>query len=90
MLKRAIPFILTFAFGLIIASFFVNIMPSFEFKRGGRHHRKHQFEELQRENDRLRQENDRLKMEKTDTEDFDFHIDAPMPPPPPATVPRNR
>lgn len=90
MSKRVISFILTFVAGLIVASFFVSIMPRFEFKRGGRHGRKHHFEELQRENEQLRQENERLKMEKMNAEDFDMHIDAPMPPPPPATVPRNR
>ncbi len=83
MLKRAIPFILTFAFGLIIASFFVNIMPSFEFKRGKKRCKKAN-QELRLENDRLRQENSRLKMEKMNAEEF-YAV-----PPPIQTEPRSR
>jgi hypothetical protein len=59
MLKRIIPFIATFAIGLIIASFFVNVIPSFKFKRSG-HRSRH---ELRKENERLRIENERLKAE---------------------------
>src|SRR4051812_3267473 len=59
-LKRALPFLATFAMGLFIASFFVNIGPRF----GSSEHRIRRFEQIQRlmmENDELREENLRLK-----------------------------
>jgi hypothetical protein len=84
MLKRIIPFILTFVISLIVASFFVSIVPSFKFKRGG--HRKH--EQLRYENERLRVENERLKAERAfeinEVPDVDF--DVPPPPPMPKKV----
>ncbi len=60
--KRIIPFFLTFAAGLLIASIFVPITaPSFRnADRGGRWR---QHKELKRENYNLRRENDRLKQE---------------------------
>ena len=67
--KRIIPFFLTFAAGLLIASIFVPITtPSFRnADRGGkwRHHRecKREKESLRRENDRMRQELDEIKRE---------------------------
>lgn len=81
MLKRVIPFILTFAFGLIIASFFVNIMPNFEFKRGKKKCRKAN-QELRWENDRLRQENERLRGQN--------NLEIYKVPAPIESVPRNK
>ena len=93
--KRIIPFFLTFAAGLLIASIFVPINgPSFRnADRGGkwRHHR-----ECKREKEALRQEIDRLKLELEQTRinaDANFNtleyqvpeirIEVPAPPPPP-------
>lgn len=62
-IKRVIPFFLTFAAGLFIASFFVTLSaPSFEGvrkSRSDRHGKKH----CKSENERLRAENERLKSE---------------------------
>jgi len=60
-LKRILPFFLTFAFGLLIASFFVSITPNFKFQKRGwsRHQQYHQ--RLESENQRLRDENNLLK-----------------------------
>ncbi len=63
-IKRIVPFFLTFAVGLFIASFFVTIAaPTFRFSLGGerfgRHQKYHRMMEF--ENQRLREENERLK-----------------------------
>lgn len=59
--KRMLPFLATFAVGIFIASFFVNInAPSF---RGGRGKRHHEMKRLHVENEELRNENLRLKNE---------------------------
>jgi len=63
--KRVIPFFLTFAAGLFIASFFVTIAaPSFQFKNRNwkRNHRQYD-RQMELENQRLREENMRLKSE---------------------------
>ncbi len=93
--KRFIPFFLTFAVGLFIASFFVAITaPSFNFRRGG----SHKFREIQRlrtENRELRSDNIKLKrqLEEARRNSLDvafpveevppFEMDVPLPPPPP-------
>ena len=59
LLKRAIPFFATFAFGLFIASFFVSISPRFERHERGRCHR--DMWEMRIENEQLREENQRLR-----------------------------
>ena len=63
-IKRVLPFFLTFAVGLFIASFFVTIAaPSFQFKnRGWRNHRQY-HQRIESENQQLREENMRLKNE---------------------------
>jgi hypothetical protein len=93
MLKRIIPFIASFAIGLIIASFFVSIIPSFKIKRGG--HRRHS--ELRYENERLRVENERLKAENEFTREVVPmraeeipNVEPPVPPMPPVTPKRIR
>lgn len=94
--KRIIPFFLTFAAGLLIASIFVPITaPSFRnAERGGkwRHHKecKRDREALRRENSRLKEELEQLRR---DTADIEFRtleygvpevrIEVPAPPPPP-------
>jgi hypothetical protein len=90
MLKRAIPFILTFILGLAIASIFVSVKPNFNFKRGDRHRNHRQIvSELELENDQLRIENQRLRSGQFGEMDTLMHIDelgdieqivpAPMP-----------
>jgi hypothetical protein len=90
-IKRALPFLATFAMGIFIASFFVSVGPRTSF----REHRMRRFEEMQRlrmENDELRQENLRLKNrlnitgDDADTENYlgpDEDTPALLPPPPP-------
>lgn len=94
--KRIIPFFLTFAAGLFIASFFVTIAaPSFQrFERGGKWR---YYKSLKRENENLRRDNCRMKREleqlRKDAENTEFKnlklvipevdVEAPAPPPPP-------
>jgi len=93
-LKRVVPFFLTFAVGLFIASFFVTIAaPNFQFtNRGWR--KNHRQYDRQRELDiqRLREENTRLKNQLSDknSENVDFQelrISIPPPPPMPPAPP---
>ena len=64
-IKRIVPFFLTFAVGLFIASFFITLSaPTFRFPfRGGERFRRHQQNDrmMELENQRLREENERLK-----------------------------
>jgi hypothetical protein len=76
MFKRAIPFILTFVIGLLIASFFVNIIPSFKFGRGYRKGCRHQHE-FRYQNDRVQTENEQMKREMMRIEE-DLDV-PPMP-----------
>ena len=63
--KRIIPFVLTFAVGLFIASFFVSIaLPSFDVKRDGHRGRRfHDRQQLIKEIDRLNEELREAKLE---------------------------
>lgn len=63
--KRVLPFFLTFAVGLFIASFFVTIAaPSFQFpNRGWRKNHRQYDRQREIEIQRLREENMRLKTE---------------------------
>ena len=85
--KRFVPFFLTFALGLFVASFFVSIaLPKFQFKKRswGEHQRYHQ--KIEFENQQLREENLRLKRELADKNDADFtnlDLNLNVPPPPP-------
>ena len=99
--KRIVPFFLTFAAGLFIASFFVTIAsPNFNFRRGSHKHREMQRlrsenEELKRNACELRKQNEQLRKSALESEieptlDFPaFESDAPPPPPPPRKAPRN-
>lgn len=61
--KRIIPFFLTFAAGLFIASFFIQISaPSFS-KGEGRRHKRHGYNRVMAENEDLRRENERLRQQ---------------------------
>jgi hypothetical protein len=92
--KRFLPFLLTFAAGLFIASFFVSVTaPSFQFGRD-RGKRRHDCKRVKMEAQDLRDENSRLKEEIEQlrrnpmTLDyvhpaFDLPADGEVPPPPP-------
>ena len=97
--KRVIPFVLTFAAGLFIASFFVSLaLPSVGGWRSERRFGKcHRARHLEKENmemqERLRVleiENQRLRQHSSDWSDSDLinavppvAVEAPHPPPPP-------
>ena len=80
--KRIIPFVLTFALGLLIASFFVNIAPQFKFKKKRPPCRGKEAQMLKSENERLRTENLRLQQRLNESESI-MLLEAPVPPPPP-------
>jgi hypothetical protein len=96
--KRIIPFLLTFAVGLFIASFFVSIAaPNFNWRRG-RSHRTHDCKRIKAENEELRRDYYQIKRElqelrRTSPDINDVEVfqssdwDAP-PPPPPSKAPR--
>jgi hypothetical protein len=82
--KRVVPFLITFAAGLFIASFFVSLaFPSFPASRREirmREYRqmRYDLQELQRENARLKAE---LEAQKAMNFDSDIHLAVPPPPP---------
>jgi hypothetical protein len=95
LIKRIVPFFLTFAVGLFIASFFVTVAaPSFQFpNRGERRRHQERDRMMEFENQRLREENLRLKQNQFETEDmnvYDFSTDSLTAPPPVAPVRNNR
>ena len=91
--KRIVPFFLTFAAGLFIASFFVTIAtPNFNFRRGERYREMQRLrsenQELKRTNSELRRQMEELRINIPSSETFSvnelpFDTDAPPPPPPP-------
>lgn len=81
--KRIVPFIITFAVGLFIASFFVSILPTFKFKRDhNRCGKRSEVRKLRYENERLRMENQRLQQRAETTERM-MLLEEAVPPPPP-------
>jgi hypothetical protein len=62
-LKRILPFFLTFAVGLFVASFFVTLPAAPKFERKHRGHKFAKCKKMYAENDQLRSENERLQME---------------------------
>ena len=92
LIKRIVPFFLTFAAGLFIASFFVTIAaPSFNFRRGpGRYGEmqrlRSELNETKQENTELRMQIQELRERSIDAHpafDFPFEPDAPAPLSPP-------
>ena len=62
--KRVIPFVLTFAAGLFLASFFVSIaFPGERWRSGRRMHRFQERHQLRVENEDLREKNRLLRRE---------------------------
>lgn len=104
--SRIVPFFLTFAVGLFIASFFVTIAaPTFRFPfRGDRRRHSERDRMMEYENQRLNEENSLLRKQLNDTDKssvknlkYTFDYDVPpvplTPPAPPApsnTVPYSR
>ncbi len=98
LLKRMLPFLATFAFGIFIASFFVSPGGSrFGFKERRMRHFQ-EMQQLRMENEELREENLRLKGVKDingdlnfETEDFMVpHSGRHCLPPPPKVAPKAR
>lgn len=92
-LKRVLPFLLTFAAGLFVASFFVSIAsPSFNFPR--RSHKYREMHRLRMENQDLRRSNSELRRQLEEARrlsELKFSIDSEFPhfePPPPPPAPR--
>jgi sensor histidine kinase YesM len=94
-IKRVIPFFLTFAVGLFIASFFVTIAaPSFKFNRGSRRQHQQYDRMMELEKQRLNEEVLQLKRQLAERElqnlnDRNVNLDFVVPPPPPAPSVRN-
>jgi len=82
LIKRALPFVATFAVALFITSFFVDLnRPRFGRWRGGRQ----EIYRLRCENEQLRAENERLRAEvgMRHPGEFEMKLDVPPPPMPP-------
>lgn len=98
-IKRILPFFLTFAVGLFVASFFVTIAaPTFKFSLRGERYRRHQeyHRTMELENQRLREDKARLQNQLSGMEDSSgLYSDGfgvpppPMPPMPPPAPTRN-
>lgn len=83
--QRIIPFILTFALGLFIASFFISVTPTFKYRKN-KCCKRSEVKRLQYENERLRLENQRLQQRIESTEKI-ILLDEPPPMPRIAEVP---
>ncbi len=94
LLKRALPFFATFALGLFVASFFVNIGGQrFGYRNHERGRCRHELQQLREENMRLREEMDSIReytvhppvfFENEDMESLT--VDEPVLHPPPKPV----
>ncbi|MGI8812907.1 MAG: hypothetical protein ACR2IH_10355 [Pyrinomonadaceae bacterium] len=86
LLKRFVPFLVTFAAGLFLASFFVSLsLPSLPSRN--RNGRRAEMQQMRMENDQLRTENEmlrhQLQMHKLEAGEFDVPEVPDAPPPPP-------
>ena len=95
-LKRALPFIGTFAFGIFVASFFVSVTPT-SGHHGCRFKRFEEMQQIRLERDQLRDENLRLrnKVNNNWQDNVEIGTDVTAPviddvPPPPPMAPRHR
>ena len=84
--KRIIPFVLTFAAGLFIASFFVSLaMPGANWRSGRRFNKQQEMRRLQAEVDTLREKNRLLEMQNEQLQrnirDWSPEVDLPVVPP---------
>src|SRR5215203_3520376 len=76
--KRIVPFVITFAAGLFLASFFVSIgLPTRRFER--RFNRFQETQQLRRENDNLRERNRALQAENEQLKGRSFDMDHMIP-----------
>lgn len=99
--KRIVPFVLTLALGMFIASFFVTLtMPRMRYERRHEYkrHIRQQNEKLRMENEKLRRDMERLREELRYQEEA-FRVERPvlhdaplvyppLPPAPPRVVER--
>ena len=79
--KRIIPFVLTFAAGLFLASFFVSIsFPGERWRSGRRFHKLHEKHQLRIENQELREKNRLLRLENEELrkKSAEWDVDAFM------------
>jgi len=97
--KRVIPFFLTFAAGLLIASIFVPITaPNFNGFQNRRSNKMREYRQLRVEVEQLRAEKCRMKRELEELRRINAEqapnwdtvpaFDLPVPPPAPPSVPR--
>lgn len=91
-LKRVAPFVITFAVGLFVASFFVSVaFPSLRIDRRWKAHREY-HRQLEFENRQLKAENCRLRKEAAERrthrnfEPNSVGVNDLVPPPPPIPV----
>lgn len=92
-IKRVVPFFLTFAVGLFIASFFVSIAaPRFQFNRGLRRHQQYdrmmelEVQRAKEENSRLKKQLAERELQNLNDQNFDFAVPPPPPPPPAPSI----
>ena len=91
--KRILPFFLTFAAGLFVASFFVSVTPDFNWQNTRPSYRSRECRHMKVELRELREENERLKQQievRTTIYAMDWQnsvppvpVEAPQPPLPP-------
>ena len=90
--KRILPFFATFAIGLFIASFFVDISaPRFGRGRWMRHEMERMRVENEQQRDEIRQLHEKLDgrrmrsvtLENRDLDEIPMDVRVPLPPPPP-------
>ncbi|MGD9562622.1 MAG: hypothetical protein AB7F88_11005 [Pyrinomonadaceae bacterium] len=89
-LKRVVPFFLTFAAGLFIASFFINLSAPSSFNLPRRTHKHREMRWLRDENRELRRANQELRRqleEARSNSEVRFAFENPVPPEPPPPPP---